>query len=90
MERIELKLIFNKFFEYFLSFGIYRIPNFKSDRKKFRTNSNLTPPLQYHYRPGLHNWECTNVEFKDCSAIQILREINFAHFEAPKTVILTI
>ena len=28
--------------------------------------------------------------FQDFSANQILREINFGHFEAPKTAILTI
>ena len=29
-------------------------------------------------------------KFQDLSAIQILREINFGHFEASKTAILTI
>ena len=29
-------------------------------------------------------------KFQDLSATQILREINFGHFEAPKTAILTI
>ena len=35
-------------------------------------------------------WEYTMWKFQDFSATQILREINFGHFEAPKTAILTI
>ena len=35
-------------------------------------------------------WEYTMWNFQDFSANQILREINFGHFEAPKTAILTI
>ena len=36
----------------------------------------------------IENTQCEN--FKDFSATQILREINFGHFEAIKTAILTI
>ena len=43
-----------------------------------------------HYRPGQPNWENTMWKFQDFSATQILREINFGHFEAPKTAILTV
>ena len=42
------------------------------------------------YRPGQPNWEYTMSKFQDISATQILREINFGHFEGPKTAILTI
>ena len=42
------------------------------------------------YRPGQPNWEYTIRKFQDFSATQILREINFGHFEAPKTATLTI
>ena len=38
------------------------------------------------YRPGQSNWECTMWKFQDYYATQILREINFGHFQAPKTV----
>ena len=43
------------------------------------------------YRPGQLNWEYyTMLKIQDFSATQILREINFGHFEVPKTAILTI
>ena len=42
------------------------------------------------YRPGLPNWEYTMWKFQDISATQILGQIKFGHFEAPKTAILTI
>ena len=42
------------------------------------------------YRPGQPNWEYTIWKFQDFYATQILREINFGHFEAPKIAILTI
>ena len=42
------------------------------------------------YRPGQHNWEYTMWKLQVFSATQILREINFGHFEANKTDILTI
>ena len=42
------------------------------------------------YRPGQPNWEYTMWKFTDFLATQILREINFGLFEAPKTAILTI
>ena len=42
------------------------------------------------YRHGQPNWEITKWKFQDFSASQILREINFGYFEAPKTAILTI
>ena len=42
------------------------------------------------YRPGQPNWEYTMWKFQDFSATQILREINFGHFEGPKIAILTI
>ena len=42
---IEFELIFIKFFEYFLPFGINRIANFQIKANEFRTNFNLTPPL---------------------------------------------
>ena len=42
------------------------------------------------YRPGQPNWENTMWKFQDFFTTQILREINFGDFEAPKTVILTI
>ena len=35
------------------------------------------------YRPGQPHWEYTMWDFQDSSATQILREINFGHFEAP-------
>ena len=41
------------------------------------------------YRPGQPNWEYTIWKFQDFCAPQILRQINFGHFEAPKTAILT-
>ena len=41
------------------------------------------------YRPGQPNWEYSMWKFQDFSATQILREIIFGHFEAPKTTILT-
>ena len=46
-------------------------------------------PIAY-YRPGQPNWEYIMGKFQDLLATQILREINFGHFEAPKTAILTI
>ena len=42
------------------------------------------------YRPGQPDWKYTMWKFQDNSAIQILREIKFGHFEPPKTSILTI
>ena len=42
------------------------------------------------YRPGQPNWEYTIFKSQDFPAAQILREINFGHFEALKTAILTI
>ena len=36
------------------------------------------------YRPGQPNWELIKWKFQDFSATQILREINFGHFEAQK------
>ena len=42
------------------------------------------------YRPGQPNWEYTKWKFQQFSATQIFREINFGHFEAPKTAILNI
>ena len=42
------------------------------------------------YRPGQPNWEYTMRKLQDFSGTRILREINFGHFEAPKTAILTI
>ena len=41
------------------------------------------------YRPRQPNWEFSMWKFKDISATQILREINFGYFQAPKSVILT-
>ena len=41
-------------------------------------------------RPEQPNWEYTRWKFRCFSATQILREINFGHFEAPKTAVLTI
>ena len=43
-----------------------------------------------HYRPGQPNWEYTMWKFQGFSANQILCEIKFGHFEAPKTAIWTI
>ena len=43
----------------------------------------------FGYRLGQPNWENTIWKFQDFSATQILREIDFSHFEAPKTAILT-
>ena len=40
------------------------------------------------YRPGQLNWKYGKL--KDLFDSQILREINFGHFEAAKTAILTI
>ena len=42
------------------------------------------------YRPGQPNWEYTMWKFKDLSATQILCGINYGHFEASKTAVLTI
>ena len=42
------------------------------------------------YKPGQPNWELTMWKFQDFSTTQILREINFGHFEAQKTAIWTI
>ena len=36
------------------------------------------------YKPGQPNWEYTRWKFQDFSASQILSEINFWNFEAPK------
>ena len=36
------------------------------------------------YRPGQPNWEYTMLKFLDISETQILREINFDHFEGLK------
>ena len=44
----------------------------------------------FFYTPGQPNWEYTMWKFEDFSATQSFREINFGHFEAPKTAILTI
>ena len=35
-----------------------------------------------NYRPGQPNWEYPMWKFQNFSATQILREINFGHFEA--------
>ena len=43
--------------------------------------------IYLEYRPRQPNWEYTVWIF---SATQILREINFAHFEAPKNAIFII
>ena len=43
--------------------------------------------LLKYYRPGQPNWENIMWKFHDFSATQILREINFVHFEAPKSAI---
>ena len=45
---------------------------------------------KYTYRPVQQNWEFTMRKFQDFYATQILREINFGNFEAPKTALLTI
>ena len=42
------------------------------------------------YRLGQPNWEYTMRKCKDFPATHILCEINFGHFEAAKTAILTI
>ena len=42
------------------------------------------------YRPGQPDWKYAMCKLKDLSDSQILREINFGHFEAAKTAILTI
>ena len=42
------------------------------------------------YRPGQPKCEYTMWKFQDFSAIQILREINVGHYEAPQIAILTI
>ena len=43
-----------------------------------------------YYRPGQPNWDYTIRKLQDISSTQILHEINFEHFEAPKTAILII
>ena len=43
--RMNFKLIFFEFFEYFLPFRINRIANFQVKSNEFQTNANLTPPL---------------------------------------------
>ena len=43
-----------------------------------------------YYRPGQPNWDYTIRKLQDISSTQVLHEINFEHFEAPKTAILTI
>ena len=42
------------------------------------------------YRPVQPNWKHTMWKFQDFSAFQMLREINFGHFQALKTAILSI
>ena len=42
------------------------------------------------YRLWQPNWEYTMWKFQDFCATQTFREINFGHFVAPKTAILTI
>ena len=41
------------------------------------------------YRPGQPQWKYSMWKFEDFSATQILRQINFGHFEATKTAIFT-
>ena len=41
-------------------------------------------------RPGQPKWEYTMWKFQYISPTQVLREINFGNFEAPKTAIFTI
>ena len=41
-------------------------------------------------RPGQPNWEYAMWKFQDFSSTQVLREINFGHFEAPKTAVFII
>ena len=42
------------------------------------------------YRPGEPDWEYTQWKLENNSATQILREISFDHFGAPKSAVLTI
>ena len=42
------------------------------------------------YRHGQPNWKYTILKIQDFSALKILREINFGHFYAPTTAILSI
>ena len=42
------------------------------------------------YRPGQPNWESTMWKYQDSSATHISHEINFCHFEAHNTTILSI
>jgi len=70
----------------------YSAINYKrKSYKKIQDSKDIT----YHnestiYRPGQPNWQYTMWKFQDISVIQILHEINFGHFEAPKTAILPI
>ena len=52
--------------------------------------ASLATLVSSFYRPGQPNWEYTILKSQDFSAPQILREINFGHFESQKTAILTI
>ena len=61
--------------------GTYRDSQSKNSSRKLKKNAQK-------YRPGQPNWECTMWKFQNFSVTQILREINFGHFEAPKTAIL--
>ena len=45
IELNEFQINFHRILEYFLPFRINRIANFRIESNKFRTDSNLTPPL---------------------------------------------
>ena len=55
-----------------------------------KLHSSLTEKRLKCYRPGQPNWEYTMWNFQEFSATQILGEINFGLYEAPKTAILTV
>ena len=63
--------------------GLYQIHIWK--KRKYDTMVHVKT-----YRPGQPNWEYTMWKYKDFSATHILHEINYSHFEAPKTAVLTI
>ena len=45
---------------------------------------NLQLTTNFPFRPGQPNWEDTMLKFQEFTAYQILRELNFGHFEAQK------
>ena len=72
-----------------VEFGFQKTIKFEGKTPK-KIESNIELPKFALVLTGQPNWEYTMWKFQDFFATQILREINFGHFEAPKTAIFTI